>query len=119
MHEVEQKGISAGVFFSGFIVGLFTGSVIALLTAPQSGGKTREKIEEKSLELRGKAVNTIEDALLQAERAMTSARETTGHAIERTRRQIEQLEARGEEILDGQRQRFNRIVDEVRHREQY
>jgi gas vesicle protein len=115
MEEYETNG---GGFLSGFIVGLIVGSVVALLTAPQSGEKTREMIGEKSLELREKAAETIDDALLQAERAMASARETTEHTIERTKRQITQLEARGEKMVEEQRQRFNRIVEEARNREQ-
>jgi gas vesicle protein len=117
MDEYENSG-SGGGFLSGLIVGLIAGSVIALLTAPQSGEETRQLIGEKSLELREKAAESIDEVLLQAERAMASARETTDHTIERTKRQILQFESRGEKMLEEQRQRFNRIVEEARNREQ-
>jgi gas vesicle protein len=108
---------SSGGFLSGFIVGLIAGSVVALLTAPQSGEETRQMIGEKSLEIREKAAESIDEVLLQAERAMASARETTEHTIDRTKRQITQLEARGEQMIEEQRQRFNRIVEDARNRE--
>lgn len=116
MDELDSNG--GGGFFTGFIVGLITGSVIALLTAPQSGERTREILGEKSLELREKAAETMDDVLLQAERAMASARETTEHTIERTKRQVTQLEARGEQMLEEQRQRFNRIMEAARNPEE-
>jgi len=117
MGNDEKNGGGFGGFLSGFVFGLFVGSITALLTAPKSGSETRRIISERSLELQGKAANTIEDVLLQAERALSSARETTEHTIERTKHQIAQLEAQGERMLDEQRQRFIRIVDDIRNRE--
>jgi gas vesicle protein len=118
MEDFEYNGKNGGGFLSGFIIGLIAGSVVALLTAPQSGEETRQKIGEKSLEIREKAAESIDDVLLQAERALASARETTEHTIDRTKRQIMQFEARGEKMIEEQRQRFNRIVEDARNREE-
>ena len=41
-----------GAFLVGFVVGGLTGSVAALLFAPQSGEETRALIKDKSIELR-------------------------------------------------------------------
>jgi gas vesicle protein len=117
MFEIDNDD-SGGGFLSGFIIGLIAGSVVALLTAPQSGEKTRQMIGEKSVELREKAAESIDEVLLQGERALASARETTEHTIERTKRQISQLEARGETMLEEQRQRLNRLMEDARNREQ-
>jgi gas vesicle protein len=114
----DENNDSGGGFLSGFFIGLIAGSVVALLTAPQSGEQTRQMIGEKSLELREKAAESIDEVLLQGERALASARETTEHTIERTKRQISQLEARGETMLEEQRQRLNRLMEDARNREQ-
>jgi gas vesicle protein len=116
--EKMEEQENGGGFLSGFFIGLIAGSVVALLTAPQSGEETRQMIGEKSLELREKAAETIDEVLLQGERALASARETTEHTIERTKRQITQLEARGEMMLEEQRQRLNRLMEDARNREQ-
>lgn len=54
-----------GAFLVGFIVGGLTGSVVALLFAPQSGEETRAVIRDKSIELRDKAQISAEEAISQ------------------------------------------------------
>ncbi len=105
---------SSGSFFSGLIIGAIAGSIVALLTAPRSGEKTRQIISEKSDEFQQKAADTIDEALAQAERAMSSARETTQRTIDRTQQRIDELESKGQKMAADQRDRFNRLSESVR-----
>ncbi len=105
---------SSGSFFSGLIIGMIAGSVVALLTAPQSGEETRQYISDKTDEYREKAADTIDEALAQAERAMSSARETTQRTIDRTQKRINELESKGEKMAAEQRDRLNRINQSMR-----
>ena len=54
----------------GFLAGLLAGGLIGagamLLLAPQSGKRTRAKIQRKSAELRKQTADTVEDSLAQA-----------------------------------------------------
>lgn len=51
----DDRGYSAGSVVLAFVLGGLVGAGIALLTAPQSGRETREKIKELSDETRKKA----------------------------------------------------------------
>ena len=76
---------------AGLLTGLLTGGLmgagVMLLLAPQSGKKTRAKLERQSHELREQAAETVEDAVAQAG---VEARKIT-HDV---RRQAEKLEHR-------------------------
>ena len=50
---------------AGLLVGGLAGAGAMLLLAPQSGEKTREQIQEKSIELRDQTVGMFEDAMDQ------------------------------------------------------
>lgn len=105
---------SSGGFLSGLILGLIAGSVIALLTAPQTGQETRRMLGQKSTEFRGKAADTIDEALAQAERAMLGAREATQRTVERAQQQIAELEAKGQKMAEEQRNRLNKLARSVK-----
>ncbi len=47
-------------FVSGFFVGAFTGWVLGILSAPQSGRETIDSLSEKAIELRDRAEETAE-----------------------------------------------------------
>ena len=51
-----------GAFMSGLLLGGIAGAITALLLAPQSGEETRKVILDKSLELKDKALETVEEA---------------------------------------------------------
>lgn len=54
----------AGVLF-GMLIGGLAGAVTMLLLAPQSGKDTRRQIQEKSVELRDRTTEMVEDAVAQ------------------------------------------------------
>ncbi len=58
----EERGFSAGSVALAFLVGGIVGAGVALLTAPQSGRETREKIKDLADEAKEKIVAVAEDA---------------------------------------------------------
>ena len=60
---------------TGFLIGGITGALIALYNAPRSGEETRAKLREKSIELKDKAVDRIQDARAQAMQMVDNAKE--------------------------------------------
>jgi gas vesicle protein len=56
MNESNTHG-----WLSGFLIGVVVGAGTALLLAPHSGEKTRTMLTEKGVEVRDKAMNTLEE----------------------------------------------------------
>ena len=98
-----------GAFLVGFIVGGLTGSVVALLFAPQSGEETRAVIRDKSIELRDKAQVSAEEAIARAEAAAAEAR---ARADDLAR----QLRERSKEVYSDVRDRSQAAIEDVRER---
>ena len=98
-----------GAFLVGFIVGGLTGSVVALMFAPQSGEETRALIKDKSIELRDKAQISAEEAIARAEAAAAEAR---ARADELAR----QLRERSKEVYSDVRDRGQAAIEDVRER---
>ncbi|MGZ9226505.1 MAG: YtxH domain-containing protein [Anaerolineales bacterium] len=55
---------TAGVLI-GMLIGGLAGAAAALLMAPQSGSDTRRQIQEKSIELRDRTTELVEDTVAQ------------------------------------------------------
>ena len=55
---------TAGVLV-GMLIGAMAGAAAALLMAPQSGKDTRRQIQEKSIELRDRTTELVEDTVSQ------------------------------------------------------
>ena len=70
----NRQGSNFGSLFSGFILGGLVGAVTALLMAPQSGEETRSFIRDKSMEVKDRATDTLDDTLARAEDALNEAR---------------------------------------------
>lgn len=49
----------------GMLIGALAGAVTMLLLAPQSGKDTRKQIQEKSIELRNRTTEMVEDTMAQ------------------------------------------------------
>ncbi len=58
------KTIFTGI--TGFLIGGLAGALVALFNAPQSGEKTRALIRDRSMELKEKAVDRMQDTRTQA-----------------------------------------------------
>ena len=64
-HEPEQRNTSVLSILAGVLVGSLAGALTMLLLAPQSGEDTRNQIKEKSIELRDRTTEMVEDAMEQ------------------------------------------------------
>lgn len=95
---------NTGGFLAGLLIGGMAGASVMLLFAPQSGKRTRAKIQRQTLELRDQAVGSIEDAVVQAR---SKARQFKADV----REQAEDLQVRGQYMLDEQKQRLYTAVD--------
>ncbi|MBN2001777.1 MAG: YtxH domain-containing protein [Anaerolineae bacterium] len=95
-YEHENDANQPGSFLAGLLVGGLAGAAAMLLLAPQSGKKTRAKIQQKSIKLREQTTEAVEDALKQAG---VKAHQITGDVHE----QAEALEQRGQDAIDAQR----------------
>ena len=84
-------------------VNLSKGALAMLLLAPQSGKRTRAKLQRQSHELREQTAETVEDAVAQAR---VKARQITADVHE----QAEALQQRGQDMLDEQKKRLSTVV---------
>ena len=91
----ETEGFWAGLL-AGLLIGGLAGAVAMLLLAPESGKKTRAKLQRQSHKLREQTAETVDDAVAQAR---GTARQIT-HDV---RKQAEKLEQRGQALLAGQK----------------
>lgn len=98
--EHEAGSGNAGGFLAGLVVGGLAGAGTMLLLAPQSGRRTRADIQQKGVELRNQTVETVENTMADAR---IKARQITAPA----RKQARELQQRGQEILEQQRDRLS------------
>ena len=98
-HEHENVVNQLESFLAGLLIGGLAGAVTMLLLAPQSGKKTRTQIQQKSIELRDRAVKNVEDAMAQTR---TKARQITADVREKA----DELEQRGQDVIDEQRDQW-------------
>jgi len=102
-HDHGYRVNQFGGFLAGLMVGGLAGAGAMLLLAPQSGEKTRARIQQESLELRNQMVKTVEDAATQAG---NNVRRITDDVYE----QAGKLEQQGQEVLDGQRDHLSKAL---------
>jgi len=76
---------SFGMFLIGFLLGTLSGSVVALLFAPQSGAETRTMIKDKSVEMRDKAQQTAEQARARTDEVVRQLKEQGQSAMQTMR----------------------------------
>ncbi len=94
----------AGGFFAGLLAGGLIGAGTMLLLAPQSGEKTRAKLQQEGMELRDQVTEAVEDAVAQAH----------GKADQVTslvHKQAEALQQRGQDALDEQMDVVSHVVE--------
>ena len=103
-HEHENGVNQVGGFFAGLLIGGLAGAVVMLLLAPQSGKRTRAQIQLKRMELREQTTEAVEDALKQAR--------TKGRQIRAgVREKADELQQRGQAVLDEQKENWSALVE--------
>jgi gas vesicle protein len=90
-------------FVAGLLAGSLVGAVAMLLLAPQSGRRTRAKIQRKSAVLRKQTADTVEDSLAQA-------RAKAGQITDGVREKTDELEHRAQAAFDEQSERLSSAV---------
>jgi len=78
--EYVERKTRKGSIIPGFLIGGLIGATVALLTAPQSGDKTRAELRQRTTELRSQAMDTVNLKRMQAEEAISSARQKVTEA---------------------------------------
>lgn len=91
-------------FLGGLLIGSLSGAIAMLLLAPQSGERTRTKIQQKSVELRDQTTDAVEDALAQTRHKTRKIRASVRH-------QAEAVQQRGQDVLDEQAERLSTLVE--------
>jgi gas vesicle protein len=102
--EQQHNGNQAISFLAGMLLGGLAGAAAMLLMAPQSGKKTRDQIQHKSIELRDQATETVGNAMAQVGQ---TAQQITGDVREKA----EELQQRGQDLFDEQRGRLSAFVE--------
>ena len=105
-YEVNYSGafLAGFLFVAGLLLGGLIGAAVMLLLAPQSGKKTRKQIRRKSRDLRNQTSDTIEDGV---DRVREKAQQVTTSIHE----QAEDLQQHGQDVVEGQRERWEPVVE--------
>jgi gas vesicle protein len=104
MNDQNQALRNTKYFLAGLLAGGLVGIVTMLLLAPQSGKKTRDQIQLKGIELRDQATETAKGAVAQV-------RQTTQQITGDVREKAEELQQRGHDLLNEQRERLSTFVE--------
>ena len=99
-----------GAFMSGLLLGGIAGAITALLLAPQSGEETRKVIIDKSIELKDKALETVEETRVRAEQAAEDARIAAQEYSQKIQDQAKNLQEQGRVILEEQKQKIEKVT---------
>lgn len=80
----EEEAASRG-FVGGFLLGAVAGALIALIFAPQKGGETRELVAGTAGDLKGRALNLVQQTKANGNDASSQSADDLGEgpAIER------------------------------------
>jgi gas vesicle protein len=97
-----------GAFLVGFVIGGLTGAITALLLAPQSGEETRTLIKERTIELKDKASESMDEAYAKAEAAAVEARARFEDLAKVTKDKAVELQKRGQDLLEEQKSKLSK-----------
>lgn len=105
-YDVESSnGFPAPLsFLTGFLLGALAGSLVTVLMAPQSGKKTRLQLRRKGKELRQQTAEVVEGGVDQVR---DKAREVSTSIHEHA----EELQQRGQQIVEQQKERWSPVVE--------
>lgn len=111
--EVEHKdnGSNATSALAGLVIGGLAGAGAALLLAPQSGKETRAQIQQKSVEIRDKAAETVDDAVAQV-------KSKTHEITDGVRGKAKELQHHGQEMIADQMDHVRGKAEELQHKGQ-
>jgi gas vesicle protein len=100
-----SSGFLAGMLvLTGLLIGVLAGAGAMLLLAPQSGKKTRTQIRRKGRDLREQATDAMEGRVHQVR---AKAHKFTTNIYD----QAEDLQQRGKDVVDQQKERWSSVVE--------
>lgn len=102
----------AKIFLTSFAIGGLIGGVSGLLYAPKSGVETRAMIRDKSMELKDRVVENVEDTRLQAEQKLESLTQQARDKATKLRSIAEKTAAEEKEVMDKGVQDAKKVVNE-------
>ncbi len=79
----------ASDFFFGFLLGLITGALVALLFAPRRGEETRALLREKGIELKERAAEKAEELQEKGRRILEEGKEIASQRREELLKKLE------------------------------
>lgn len=103
----NPRYFAAGVILGallGTLLGTLAGAAAMLLMAPQSGQKTRKQIRRKGRDMRNQTVETLEGGVRQV-------RNKAQHVSTGIHDQAEDMQQRGQELVDNQKERWTPVVE--------
>jgi len=100
----DDRGFCAGSILLAFVLGGVVGAGVALLTAPQSGRETREKIRELADDTRKKATEYAGDA----KEKVSSAYEHGKHYVEDKKTLISTAIDAGKEAYTKEKEKLSK-----------
>mgnify|MGYP001434248346 CR=1 FL=1 len=99
----EERGYSGSAVALGFLLGGALGASLALLLAPESGRRTRERLREAAADLRERTLDLSEELRDKAEEVLERSRET----IEEKRSIVSAAVEAGKEAMQRERDRLS------------
>jgi len=99
----EERGYSGSAVALGFILGGVIGASLAMLFAPESGRRTRERLRDLAADMRDKTVDLSEDLRDKAEDALERGRE----AYEEKKSVLSAAVQAGKEAIQRERERLS------------
>ena len=99
----EERGYSGSAIALGFILGGALGASLALLFAPESGRRTRERLRDLAADVRDKTIDLSEDIRDRAEDAVGRSREV----IEEKKSILSAAVQAGKEAMQRERDRLS------------
>lgn len=109
-HEEKEDVYHLDVFLAGFLflggllLGILTGAWTMLLLAPQSGKKTRRQIRRRGQKVRKQTAVTLHSGVNQI-------KDKTQQVTTSIQDQAEGLQQHGQDVVDGQKERWGPVVE--------
>src|SRR5512147_2550121 len=80
-NTMSERHSSFGDFLTGMLVGGAVGYVIALLNAPRPGDETRQMLTERGMELRDRAMETVQTTMDKTGKLVADSRQRLGTQV--------------------------------------
>src|SRR5512135_637661 len=101
-HQVSDYQPRLGIFGAGLLIGGLAGAVSMLVTAPQSGERTRRQMRRKALELRDQIADNAEEAREQVEESLDEALKNVRKVRQGALSRVDDAQQRGQIFLEQQ-----------------